>query len=585
MASSDEEPLLPRLDSDSQSSSDESISPASKQAAAAKQFLAELGEESALSTTKQQVYLVTFARILPNTLAEGNLQDITGLARADVGKALLDAFGEGSVAKLVVFQEQHGDGDMHFHVAVRLVSQLRFAAVKAKLLEKHKLASHFSCSRTQWWSAVRYGAMPSEKKPEVDTSPWVWTCSGDDLDLYAESQEPFCARAWKRRREGVDKSSLSSGKALKFGKPDLTAVILSEKLLTKAAVMEYAQDKGTAAMQSFVQRNQRKLDEFLADAVEWGSAREVAAEERHTDWHLVCRFAGERCAHGEACSYAVAIAEIAKRNRGTLDFRAMACALRDVISNGPSKTCRVPLVVGPTNTGKSTLVLPFDNLFGAKKVFHKPVLNSSFALRNLTKGKRFLFWDDYRPVEYGQVTVPVTTFLSLFTGHSFEIQASQSFQDGNLDFQWTHGAVLTAKEEDLWKPSGVVSAEDVRHMQSRVAVFRCTATVSKLKDTVPCHIHLAKWIEQESAAADAAGVLQSPLAELMSAVSQVFGLSDLLDRSHLPPAACLAITDEVSGSGAVHVRELVAEDWHGLMSFTALKPLEKRRLLNAAGVC
>ena len=69
MASSDEEPLLPRLDSDSQSSSDESISPASKQAAAAKQFLAELGEESALSTTKQQVYLVTFARILPNTLA------------------------------------------------------------------------------------------------------------------------------------------------------------------------------------------------------------------------------------------------------------------------------------------------------------------------------------------------------------------------------------------------------------------------------------------------------------------------------------------------------------------------------------
>jgi len=318
--------------------------------------------------------------------------------------------------------------------------------------------------------------------------------------------------------------------------------------------------------------------------VEWGSAREAAAEERETDWQLVCRFAGASCAHGDACSYAVAVAEIAHRNYGTLDFRAMACALRDVICKGPSKTCRVPLVVGPTNTGKSTLVLPFDNLFGTKKVFHKPVLNSSFALRNLTKGKRFLFWDDYRPVEYGQSTVPVTTFLSLFTGHSFEIQASQSFQDGNLDFQWIHGAVLTAKEEDLWKPFGLVSAEDIRHMQSRVAVFRCSATVGKLKDTAPCHIHLAKWIQQESAAADAALVLQSPLARMKSSIHQVVGLSELLDRSHLAPADCAAITEEVAQSGAVHVQELVAEDWHSLMSFAALKQLEKRRLLIAAGV-
>ena len=172
---------------------------------------------------------------------------------------------------------------------------------------------------------------------------------------------------------------------------------------------------------------------------------------------------------------------------------------------------------------------------------------------------------------------PKHTRENPFTGHSFEIQASQSFQDGNLDFQWTHGAVLTAKEEDLWKPFGVVSAEDVRHMQSRVAVFRCTATLGKLKDTLPCHIHLAKWIQQESAAADAALMLKSPLAKMTSSFRQVVGLNELLDRSHLPPAACRAITEDV--------RELVAEDWHSLMSLAALKQLEKRRLLNAAGAC
>ena len=94
-----------------------------------------------------------------------------------------------------------------------------------------------------------------------------------------------------------------------------------------------------------------------------------------------------------------------------------------------------PLIVGPSNTGKSTLLLPLDDLFGKKHVFHKPALRSKFALRNIMRDKRFLFWDDYRPVEYAQSTVEVSTLLSLFTGHPFEVQVSQSFNDGNPDFE------------------------------------------------------------------------------------------------------------------------------------------------------
>jgi hypothetical protein len=76
--------------------------------------------------------------------------------------------------------------------------------------------------------------------------------------------------------------------------------------------------------------------------------------------------------------------------------------LKDIVKNGPSKTCRVPMLVGPSNTGKSTVLYPFDDLFGPKQVFHKPALGSSFALRNIVQKKRFIFWDDYRPVEYAQ---------------------------------------------------------------------------------------------------------------------------------------------------------------------------------------
>ena len=37
--------------------------------------------------------------------------------------------------------------------------------------------------------------------------------------------------------------------------------------------------------------------------------------------------------------------------------------------------------------------------------------------------------------------------------------------------------MLTAKAERLWDPYGEVTAEDVRHMQSRVTVLQSTAKV------------------------------------------------------------------------------------------------------------
>ena len=117
------------------------------------------------------------------------------------------------------------------------------------------------------------------------------------------------------------------------------------------------------------------------------------------------------------------------------------------------------MLVGPSNTGKSTLVYPFDDLFGPKHVFHKPALGSTFALWNIIKQKRFIFWGDYRPVEFAHhQTVPVASFLSLFTGKPTEVQVSQSFNDGNADVQWRRGAVFTAKSEALWNPTHRVSA-------------------------------------------------------------------------------------------------------------------------------
>ena len=204
---------------------------------------------------------------------------------------------------------------------------------------------------------------------------------------------------------------------------------------------------------------------------------------------------------------------------------------------------------------------------------------------------RFLLWDDYRPVQYAQKTVEVSTVLSLFNGLPFEVQVSQSFHDGNPDFRWDRGAVATAPQEGLWDPKGTVTPEDIRHMRNRFHPFQCTAVIRSMQDMDPCAVHMCRWIVDGANAADARAALRPPLAlpapgdaasaenPTGEAAADVAGLGDLAKKALLPPEATTALRAELLSEGAVDVAELTAEDWAGLSAWGQLKQFEQRRLL------
>lgn len=490
------------------------------------------------------------------------------------------------VQKLVVFQEEHEDGEPHFHVAVLLASERRWLAAKRTLRLRDKLPSHFSASHSQFWSAVRYGAIATCQKPIVDEHPFQWSLDGLDWSLFETAQEPWTARCWRKRGEQAERKRLcgeSQGKA-KFSKLDLTAVIIDKKLKSSADVLAYAQDHGTQKMQEWVCQNQRKLPDFVQEAFEWEAARETSKLDKETEWALLCRMADQVCHHGPLCGYAAAAEQFFVANALTLDGGELAATLRAIIMSGPSKTTRCPFLVGPSNSGKTTLLLPFDDLFGHARVFHKPALSSTFPLVNLSKNKRFLFFDDFRPVEYAQGTIDVGTFLSLFNGHPFEIRQSQAFKHGNEDFAWQKGCCLTAKEKELWEPWGVVSPEDVQHMKNRMRVFTCTAVLKDLRRTQPCVSCMCKWIRDKAAQADARAVTQPTLLQNHLADdsrSQVIGFADVCSQASVPPEKARALEVELLQLGAICVREVCNSDWHSLGSFNLLLPFEKRRFLAA----
>jgi hypothetical protein len=58
-------------------------------------------------------------------------------------------------ALILTVREEHKNGKFHFQQAVKVSCETRFLPFKLALRQRSKLASHWSTSHTQLWSAVR----------------------------------------------------------------------------------------------------------------------------------------------------------------------------------------------------------------------------------------------------------------------------------------------------------------------------------------------------------------------------------------------------------------------------------------------
>lgn len=182
-------------------------------------------------------------------------------------------------------------------------------------------------------------------------------------------------------------------------------------------------------------------------------------------------------------------------------------------------------------------------------------------------------------------------------GQHTEVQVSQAFNDGNKDVQWNRGVVFTAKQEDLWTTTSRISTEDVAHMRNRVREFVFGRVMGKgdLKDVTSCSSCMARWIVAGSAQRDAAGGLHAmptvlPIDEDKKAAMQpdvqlrvaaIVGLSQLLQKLQVPTEVATMLLEDLEELGAARASELTSEDWASLRVWAALRPLQKRRLLQS----
>ena len=121
--------------------------------------------------------------------------------------------------------------------------------------------------------------------------------------------------------------------------------------------------------------------------------------------------------------------------------------------------------------------------------------------------------------------------------------------------------------------------------------FRRSMPRGALKDVKSCAPCMARWIVAGAASRDAETALHqvTPTGAVacdvvdMARVAAIQGLPELLSAVQLPNAVVGAFVSELEELGAASVSELLSTDWEKMGAFVALRPLQKRRLVQYVG--
>lgn len=443
----------------------------------AEEFLATEDLEREDKEKRKAVYLVTLPALRHASWASAQgagLKCPSAWKHGDVARALQHAFrnpirshpraAEQVVLApvllecFVIFRERHAplvgeaQGLAHWHIALKAQASFRFLPYKKALRTHHGLASHWSTSHLGYWSAVRYGCMPSPKKPQghLDAQPLAWSRVGQHAPLFEVCQEPHTAPALKRRRESMVKAAAEQGvKEPRATELDLYPIIIQHDFkntpddqTADKQLIKWVKANGSPALVSLVFRIRTRLAALIDDVWSWEQVDDMLLLLRQSRVQRLTAAAQEPCMCGgrwRQLAYSVFQANGISAERFCVDVLA---SLRDGRRpNLPS----VVLMGRYGGEGKSFLFAPLRKVFGESHVQESPQ-PGSFPLLGL-ETKKVVLLDEWR---FDSSVVPLSTQLLWLEGKPFPVTRPQNRDyDGHLLYRGTAPIFVTCKERDL----------------------------------------------------------------------------------------------------------------------------------------
>ena len=433
----------------------------------------------------KKVYLVTFphprtptrARLYGKT-PEGHgakevLRRPAQFTRADIVKCILDAAekpvydaakhqhhqGSVDIERMVVFMERHKPGrdgarNIHYHVALQGARSFRFAPLKRAIRSRYSLETHWSTEHEAYFSAVRYGALPSERKPveELDPQPELWAKAGVHQPLFEACQQPVTFAAIQKRRENAVKRALEAGKPEpRPTQMDLYAAIVGAGIRNTAddqhAATKLIEQLRTASpsLYAYAFKIRSQLPAFINDVWAWESAGDTLSVVAMPRMQRIERAAKQPCICGGMWRRQ---AERILRNN-SIDPVELFTEVHRCLFQGRGPATKALVLAGKRGgEGKSFLLGPLREVFGAEHVQESPQ-PGNFPLLGL-ESKSVVLLDEWR---FDENVLLCPTQLLWLEGKPFPIPRpqNQAGSCGHWVYRGTAPIFITTKAETLEK--------------------------------------------------------------------------------------------------------------------------------------
>lgn len=421
---------------------------------------------------RKAVYLVTLPH--PRQALDGvaGLREPASLTHEQVVHAFLDAVarpvsldpaahvrqGPGvQIERMVVFKEKHapdseGKAHVHYHVAMQLSNTRPFLPVKRALRSRYNLASHWSCSHIGYWSAVRYGFMPTLKKQSenLDPQPRAWSREGQHPPLFESSQEANTAAATRERRERKVKAASAAGRTEpRASELDLYGVIVREGFRNTAddqwahmRLQQYLKQYASPALFHFAFKTRSRLPALIDDVWAWETVNDDLALLGQRRWQRLLAACGGQCLCQARWRY---VAEWSLQANG-INPVELCTHICHSLNQGRCESLPVVVLMGRAGgEGKSFFLAPLKGIFGTEYVQASPQ-PGSFPLMGL-ETKRIVLLDDW---DFASFVLPYSTQLLWYEGKAFPITRPQNKEySGHLLYKGSAPIFITCKEKAL----------------------------------------------------------------------------------------------------------------------------------------
>ena len=294
----------------------------------------------------RQVYLITYSRA-----------NITRFTRETFSHAVLNAFQNtpAQTVQWVCAQEQHEDGGIHFHMAIKLDRVQRWLRVKQRLQEEYDIIVHFSSAHVNYYSAWLYCTKEDAEFLSSPDHPVLENAPNTQEALQALTQAPRRKRKRKQRLSNYEVGEVAIANNLKT-RLQLLAFANAQKIEGKTDIAEFVMN-----------RSKKVVDELLSTA--WDMAGAEAALQRAKLRRVeILRQTLEEEVCVPECNQQWLLQAMDILQRNNINRDDFCSAIQLLLIEGRGKYRNI-IITGPTNCGKTFLLKPLTTVY---KVFSNP---------------------------------------------------------------------------------------------------------------------------------------------------------------------------------------------------------------------